>query len=398
MTATQAPNAPVLDLDLHTDSALENPYPLYEELRAAGGAVWVPRYEMYALSRYADIREALGNWKVFSSARGVSFNDRLNEVLKGIVLHTDPPEHQEMRNVLRRPLSAKALRDLEAELIGEAKEVVGQLVEAGQFDAVSGLAQHLPVTVVAKYVGLPDEGRENMLKWGAASFDCMGPLDKQRTLDGFPTVAEQIEYLKTQVVPGKIRPDGWAQRLFDAAEAGEISSAQCGLMLNDYVNPSLDTTIHATSSGIWLFAQHPEQWDLIRSDPSLLPNAINEIVRIESPITGFTRFVTEDYEVDGVTMPAGSRAMVLFASGNRDERKWDDPNRFDIRRKDVARHIGWGFGEHACVGMGLARLEMRAIFTALAERVKRFELIEAERNHNMMLRGMDRLVVAVEPA
>ena len=396
---THAPptNAPISDLDLHDDLALLDPYPRFKELRDLGGAVWMERYGMFALSRYADVRAALGTWETFSSAAGVTFNERMNETLKGITLHTDPPEHQQMRGVLRRPLSAKSLRELEGELNDEAEVVVARLVDAGRFDAVADLARHLPLAVVAKYVGLPPDGRENMLKWAAASFDCFGPLDKARTLAGFPVVAEEIEYLNTEAVPGKLSPDGWGQKLFDAVEAGEISKAQCLLMLNDYVNPSLDTTIHGTSSGVWLFAKHPDQWDLVREDPSLIPNAVNEVIRIESPITGFTRVLTSDYEVDGVVMPKGSRVMMLYGSANRDDRQWPDPDLFDVRRDGVAKQIGWGFGEHACVGMGLARLEMRAVFGALAKRVRRFEIVNLERDLNMVLRGLKRLDVTVQP-
>jgi cytochrome P450 len=390
--------APTSDIDLHTDAALADPYPAFTELRALGGAVWMSRYGMFALSRYEDVRAALGDWESFSSARGVTFNERMNETLKGITLHTDPPIHREMRGVLRRPLSAAALRDLEAELNAEADAVVAELVERGGFDAVGELARHLPVTIVSKYVGLPPEGRENMLKWGSASFDCFGPLDKQRTQDAFPVVGEEMEYLATQAVPGKLAPDGWGQRLFDAAAAGDIAPEKCPVMLVDYVNPSLDTTIHAISSGIWLFGRYPDQWDLVREDPTLLPNAINEIVRLESPVTGFTRTLTVDHEVDGVTMPAGSRVMMLYASANRDERRWEDPERFDVRREGVAKQIGWGFGEHACVGMGLARLEMKSIFTALLKRVRSFELGEVERDYNMVLRGLKRLDVTVVPS
>jgi cytochrome P450 len=389
--------APTSDIDLHTDAALTDPYPLFAELRALGGAVWMSRYGMFALSRYDDIRTALGDWETFSSAAGVTFNEQMNETLKGITLHTDPPIHREMRGVLRRPLSAAALRDLEAELNAEAETVVDALVERRSFDAVADLAQHLPVTIVSKYVGLPPEGRENMLKWGSASFDCFGPLDKERTQAAFPVIGEEMEYLATQAVPGKLAAGGWGQRLFDAAGAGDIAPEKCPVMLVDYVNPSLDTTIHAISSGIWLFGKHPEQWDLVREDPSLLPGAINEIVRIESPVTAFTRLLTTDYEVDGVTMQAGSRVMMLYASANRDERRWEDPERFDVRREGVARQIGWGFGEHACVGMGLARLEMKSIFGALLKRVRSFELGEVERDYNMVLRGLKRLDVTVVP-
>lgn len=388
---------PQSDIDLHTDEALLDPYPLWAELRAAGGAVWMSRYDMFALSRYDDVRAALSDWETYSSSRGVSFNSRKSEVTKGIVLQSDPPEHQELRRVLHRPLAAKALRELEAEFVQEAEHLVGRLVEKESFEAVSELAQHLPVTIVSRYVGLPEDGRQNMLEWAGAVFNCAGPMEKERTRAAFPIIAEEVEYFRTQAVPGKLTPGGWGQGLYDAAERGEISVDKCPVMMHDYVNPSLDTTINAIASGVWLFGQNPEQWDLVRQDLSLIPAAVNEIVRMESPIPAFTRFVQREHVVDGTTLPVGSRAMILYGSANRDERKWTDPERFDVRREGVAQQLGWGAGGHACLGMGLARLEMKAIFTALARSgITRFELGTVERELNMTLRGLRRVDVTVK--
>jgi cytochrome P450 len=115
-------------------------------------------------------------------------------------------------------------------------------------------------------------------------------------------------------------------------------------MLNDYWAPSLDTTIMAIGSAVRLFAEHPGQWDLVRADPRLISHAINEVLRLESPIQMFSRLLTDDYQLDGVTLPAGERVVVVFASANRDERKWDDPDRFDVRRRP-SDHVAFGWGQ-----------------------------------------------------
>jgi cytochrome P450 len=167
------------------------------------------------------------------------------------------------------------------------------------------------------------------------------------------------------------------------------------MMMTDYLGPSLDTTINATSSAILLFGRHPEQWDAVREDRSLIPNAINEVLRLESPIPWFARAVTEDHELDGVPVPAGSRVVLLYASANRDERKFEDPERFDVRRSNARDQLAFGHGEHNCVGQGLARLELRSLLEALAEAVQRFELGTAVRAHNQNLRGLERLEVSV---
>ncbi len=165
-------------------------------------------------------------------------------------------------------------------------------------------------------------------------------------------------------------------------------------MLNDYWAPSLDTTIMAIGSAIRLFAEHPGQWDLVRADPRFISHAINEVLRLESPIQMFSRLLTDDYQSDGVTLPKGERVVVVFASANRDERKWDDPDRFDVRRRP-SDHVAFGWGEHQCMGMSLARLEMRALLGALASRVRRFEITAMEPLMNNVLHGPRKLEVTL---
>lgn len=126
-----------------------------------------------------------------------------------------------------------------------------------------------------------------------------------------------------------------------------------------------------------------------------VPGKLNEVIRLESPIQTFSRYVAKDHAIEGFDLPAGSRTIVSFGSANRDERKWDNPEAFDILRNRSAEHLGFGFGEHLCVGSNLARLEIRALLTALAKRVERFQLVEMKRGVNNVLRGIERCVVTV---
>ena len=166
-------------------------------------------------------------------------------------------------------------------------------------------------------------------------------------------------------------------------------------MMIDYMGPSLDTTIYAIGSGVWLFANHPEEWRKVCELPSCVPSAINEVLRMESPLQGFSRFLTRDYDMDGITLPAGSRAIMFYGAANRDERKFLDPHTFDVTRGS-AEHIALGSGPHVCVGLHLARLEMAAIFRALATRVRWFHIEEEVRNVHNVLRGFRKLLVSVE--
>ncbi|WP_371793713.1 cytochrome P450 (plasmid) [Streptomyces sp. NBC_01471] len=384
---------PASDVDLFTDEALADPYPLYRELRDLGPVVELTQNGMYAFPRYRQVREASGNWEVFSSAKGVMMNDQINSALEGVTLCSDPPEHTQMRSVLGRPLRPERLRELTPRIEEEAERVVERLVRQGSFDAATELAEHLPLTIVSEQVGLGDAGRARMLEWAAATFDAQGPMN-QRTRDSFPQLDEMVAFALSDATRDTLRADGWAAQLYTAAEQGDLPVEKCPFMMIDYIAPSLDTTIYAISSAIHLFARHPEQWNVLREDHSLIPHAINEALRLESPVQRFTRVLTEDYDVEGYTLPAGSRVVLLYGAANRDERKYPDPDRFDVRRKP-SDHLAFGRGEHVCIGMNLARIEMRALFEALLPRVGRFELLESELALNNTLRGLGSLKVRV---
>jgi cytochrome P450 len=233
-----------------------------------------------------------------------------------------------------------------------------------------------------------------MLIWAEQMFNCIGPMN-ERAQAGLPVFEEMETYTRTQAVRGKLVPGSWADAIIDAADQGEIPRELCPVLMFDYMGPSLDTTIFGITNGVWLFAKHPDQWDLVRADPSLIPGAINEILRMESPIQDFSRYVAKDYDCDGVFLPAGSRAIIYYGAGNRDERKFSDPDRFDVRRNPV-NMLGFGVGPHMCAGQNLARLEMQAIFKALASKVERFNIETEERLLNNILRGFRSLVVSVD--
>lgn len=394
MTLNSTP--PVSDLELYSDEALRNPYEIYRELRALGPIVYLSAYDMYVIPRYHALREASMNWEVFSSARGVMMNDTINKVAEGILLCSDPPEHRVMRQVLERPLRPDQLSEITPLIQQEAATIVERLVAKKTFDAATELAQHLPLTVVSKLVGLGDYGRERMLEWASAAFDAQGPMN-QRTIDAMPKAQEFVSFALNDAKPGQIDPDGWAAALYMAGERGELPLEKCPLMVIDYTGPSLDTTIFGTSSAILLFAQHPEQWDLLRENPSLIRHAINEVLRLESPIQKFSRLVTRDHEIDGLLIPAQARVILLYGSANRDERKYPEPDRFDITRRP-SDQLAFGHGEHACVGLNLARLEIRSLLEELVRQVERFELIDSEQAMNNTLRGLSRLNVRVRKA
>lgn len=388
-----AMDCPVYDVDLYDDDVLRDPYPHYRALRELGPVVWLPRHALYALGRFEDVRGALRDPALFSSAQGVAANDHVNEMSRGTTLASDAPLHDRLRAIIAAPLAPRALEEIGPEIRAEARRLVDGLVTRGQFDAVADLARHLPLTIVSKLVGLEDYGRGSMLRWASATFNVLGTMN-ERGCSAMADVQEMRGYLGGTAIRERLLPGSWGQRIFDAADRGEVEPERCPVLMRDYLGPSLDTTIFATANLILLFGRYPAQWDLLRKEPALVQNAINEALRLESPIRGFTRHLTGEAAIGGVSVAAGSRVLLLYASANRDERKWQDPERFDIRRR-ASDHLGFGNGTHMCAGLHLARLEMTALLEVLLEKVTRFELGDPVLALNNVLRGLASLPVRV---
>jgi cytochrome P450 len=329
-------------------------------------------------------RGALRADDVLVSGRGVALNDVVNANVARVTLTTDGQVHRSLRRTLMKPMMPSALVSVEAEIQQLADRLVAELVTRDSFDGIVDFAQHLPLSVVSRLVGLPEAGRLRMLEWAGATFDALGVMN-ERGQQAFPALQGLGRYV-AKLDRRQLRPEGWAARLFAAADQGQIEPSDVTGMLIDYVAPSLDTTILGTGHLLFQLGRHPEQWDLVRADPALIPRAIDEALRLESPVRAFTRVAVGDYDVDGTTIPADDRVLVLYASANRDERRFPDPDRFDVTR-DAKDHVGFGHGVHRCAGSHLAELEMQALLRAMAPRVRRIEIGDPVIALNNVLRG-----------
>ena len=390
-------NLPHVAIDIFSDENLEDPYPAYRAIRDAGPVCHLGDTGYLAIGRHADLKRALADWQSFSSASGVALNDAVNGALQGTILASDPPRHELLRAIVGRPLTPSRLAALKERVQTEADAIVDKLVSQKQFCAATELAHHLPLTVVSDLVGLPEEGRERMLDWGTATFEAFAPESAGRLEQALPITIEMASYIADHGLIGRLAPEGWAAQLYQAVTAGEIDRPTFESLLQAYLAPSLDTTIFATSNLIWLFGQNPDQWERLRNQPALISRAINEALRTESPASGFSRLAVRDIDIDGCTIPEGSRVVMLFASGNRDERRYADPDRFDIGR-DSQDHLAFGHALHKCVGMNLAILEMTALLRALLARVESFSILNERRAGNAILRGFKELQIDVKAA
>lgn len=394
--SSEASEPPVRDdIDVFADDVLIDPYPTFDELRDAGGVVRLPANGVYALTRYDVIRDALADWETFSST-SIGFNPMVNEALAGTSLASDPPEHTRLRAALSENLTPRALRGLKEQINVKADALVAGLVEQGSFEAIDDLARALPLEVVADLIGFSGQVRDDMLRWGQAAMQVIGP-DNQRTAENFPIAGELYAWC-TQVSAEDLTPGSVGRGIFDAEARGDIPEGTAGHIIHQYLGAGVDTTMAALGNIVALMARHPDQLALVREDPTLVPAAFNEVLRYWAPIHAWGRRVTKDVDIDGSRVPAGSQVAILFGAGNRDPRQFDDPDGFRVERNPVD-HLSFGYGPHGCAGQGLARLEAHAVISALSRRVDRLVVGETHRVPSNITRSIEQLpVLEVVPA
>jgi cytochrome P450 len=388
-------SVPASSIDLFSDEVLLDPYPYYAELRELGGVVHLPANDVYALTRYDVIRDALGDPETFSS-RSIGFNPMVNQALQGTSLASDPPVHAQLRATLTENLSPRALRGLKTQIDAKAAALVGELVAKGSFEAIDALARAFPLEVVADLIGFTGHVRDNMLRWGQAAMQVIGPMN-QRTAENFPIAGELYAWC-AGVTAEDLAPGSVGRGIFDAEARGDIPPNTAGHIIHQYLGAGVDSTIAAIGNIVALFGTYPDQFDLVRKDSSLVPAAFAEVLRFWAPINAWGRYVAKDVEIDGATVPAGAQAAILLGAGNRDPRHYENPDTFLVERNPVD-HLTFGYGPHGCAGQGLARLEAHAVIESLATRAQRLILGEELRVPSNITRAIEKLpVLEVVPA
>ncbi len=383
MTDVPAFDGPHSSVDLWSDEVLADPFAAYAELRDLGPAVWLDRHDMVAVTRFAEVREALANWQAFSSASGVGVDPETNKALANSgTLGTDPPAHSELRREIAPELSAKRVDNEKARLRRVAEKTIEPLLARERFDVVSELAQPYVANVIGELLELPDQAIADLPLIAAQAFDLFGPTHErqQAGVQAFQQIVSRAVELAARV-PGATSSSG------PESEIGRLAT---------YMFPGVDTTVQAVSAILYRFARHPGQWESLRQDPTLAHAAIAEVLRLHSPVRSFTRLTTMEVKVGPTTIAPGTRALIMYGCANRDERRFPDPEKFDITRP-AHQHLAFGHGVHHCVGANLARVELVSLLEALLPRVKRVEVREAPSwGTGFAIHGLERFQVSFE--
>ena len=350
-----------------------DPFPMYAALRDAD-PVHHARGDFYVLSRYADVAAAALDTATFSSAQGLTFSydeltaAGLDEIAPMVML--DPPEHSEFRRLVVRGFTPRQVSSVEPEVRAFVVERLERLRASGGGDVVAELLKPLPSFVVGRYLGVPDEDRERFDAWtnGIVAANALGDPMLAAT-----TVGELFGYFGELIERRRVEPtDDVISELVAAADAGEVSALRILGFAFTMVTGGNDTTTGLLGGALELLHAHPDQRASLVADPPLLPAALEELLRLTSPVQGLARTATRDVQLHGVEVPAGRRVFLLFAAANRDPREFGpDADELDIARRP-GRILSFGYGAHHCLGAAAARLMGRVALEELLRRCPDF--------------------------
>jgi cytochrome P450 len=379
-----------------------DPYPIWKRLRDEAPVYWNEKHGFYALSRYDDVLNGLLDTESFVSSHGILLEMISDEPYENVpmMIMMDAPEHTRLRKLVSRAFTPRRIADLEVRIAKLANDLLDTVDGQDEFDYIETFAGLLPPTVILALVGYPEghaaefrtraDESLHIEDGGATRGDLRQPLVSENgeiNNEAFAILPELMEQrrkdpqddLITGLVHAEIEEDG-VSRILTLDEilgfVGLLSSA------------GTETVARLLGFAAVTLHQHPDQRQLLVDDPSLMPNAIEELLRYEAPSPTQSRWVARDVELHGTVIPRGSKISLLNGSGDRDERHFENPDVFDVRR-EIDRHLAFGYGAHFCIGAALARLEG---IVALRETLRRFptwDIDESrlERVHTSTVRG-----------
>lgn len=366
-----ASEMPVYKDDLFSRESVINSRAVDDALREMAPVLWIERENIAMLARWEHVSQGLQDWKSFSNTSR-PWHDP-NSVRPEILLTDDPPRHTQVRMVIGKALMPKTLSRADQHFHEIADKRVAALLkrEGEVIDAHSEICAPFVHEVLPDLLGLPHEGRENMSAFGHAVWATMGPMNElfKEAVEGSDDV---INWAVWACERENLAPGSLGMAMFEAADRGEITQEDAKLLTLTMLSAGADTTVMTMSTAIRAFCEFPDQYQLLRQDPSLIKTAFDESLRWDSPSRMAGRITKKDVEIEGIVIPEGTRCGLMFAAANRDPRKWPEPDRFDIKR-NLQGHVGWGYGVHSCVGRTLAQMEAQALLGAIVKHIESFE-------------------------
>ncbi len=393
------PNA--VAYDPFDPAVLADPYPSYRELRERA-----PVYEtaagFYAVARHEDVLAVLRNPAGYSSS-AMNFSatrpEGSAEARGRLLIAADPPVHTRLRGLINRAFTSRRVAELEPRIRHLVAGMLDGALPRGEWDLVSDLAGPLPTTVIAEMLGIDPERREDFKRWSDDVVAIAGGMPDEAEMARLQRSLPELDGYLDEVIAERRRAprSDLVSALIEASEDGAVLSPEdvrsLGVLLLIAGN---ETTTNLVGNAVLALDAHPDAAEAVRKNPALVANLVEEALRWDSPVQAVFRQTTREVELAGTKLPEGALVLGLLGSANRDERRFPDPDRFDVRR-DATGHVAFGFGVHFCLGAPLARLEAKVVLESLFARTRSFRVAGApERIHSFFLRGLRGLPVRSE--
>jgi cytochrome P450 len=405
---------PLESYNLFDPAVADSPFAYYAELRRRAPVYKMP-LGMWIVSSHALCLEAVRNVEAFSSRfmGGASLTGtaaRPGEIDEAVaigpstLLANDPPSHTHFRKLVNKAFSPNRVKKISHSIKGIAEPLILKIEKKGAFEAVSEFAVPLPLTVIADQLGVSREDLTRFKRWSDASVLPISGMATPEQLEEALELTKELQayFLERIAERRKERRDDMLSDLVHARLDGErpLADLEIVSVLLQFLVAGNETTTNLLAAWLQFALQNPEELAKVRADRSLLPNSIEETVRMETPVSGMWRVTTRDVALGGETIPKGAMVMLRYAAANRDEAVFEDPESFKVDRKNAREHLGFGMGVHYCPGASLAREEALIGLGLILDRLPGLRLAEENdfaHHPSMLLRGLKRLELEFDP-
>jgi pimeloyl-[acyl-carrier protein] synthase len=401
-----AASDPSLSLyNLLDPEVLANPYPLFRRLRTEDPVHWDPFIHAWVVTRYADVVTVLRNFLAYKpappetlTAMGLSSLDPIAKMMMKQMLFMDPPAHTRLRNLAAQVFAPYRVEAMRRHIQDIVSSLLDKVQHKGRMDVIADLAEPLPATVTAELLGVPASDIRQLKAWSADFAEMLGNF--QHHPEGVPRVLRSLQgmtdYFLTAIRDLRVNPrEGLIHSLLTAEIDGDRLTTE-EVVANCVITMvgGQETTTNLIGNGLLALLCNPQVLEELRSDLSLVPSAVEELLRYEAPSQYTTRLAPEDFGIGGKTIRKGQATIAVLAAGNRDPERFPEPDRINIRRTDN-RHLAFGWAAHFCFGAPLARIEGQVAFELLLRRMADLALepVPLVWRHNLGLRGLEALRV-----